>query len=259
MSLFPRGRISDAIRDSAKHGVAVLVAPAGFGKSEAIRDAYTDAVRVVMPADDDTSVETIARLVIEAAVPTARRALKPLLQRPREPETRAHLATWCAAKVRSLREPIVFEDFEGVGDATSLLFVRRLIESTVPQTRWVIASRTTPDLPLIAWFADGLMTVPITAEDLGFKRNEAGGLAEAMGIQIDGASLTSLVAEVGDWPLALRLSLSFWDRTRALPPLRIRTRPALYDYLRTEVWEHRSGWGYHDVLLASTGSLDGFR
>ena len=40
MSIYPRERISEALQNSANRGVAMLIAPAGFGKSEAAADAW---------------------------------------------------------------------------------------------------------------------------------------------------------------------------------------------------------------------------
>ena len=237
MSLYPRGRITDALQDSANRGLAMLIAPAGFGKSEAARDAFGSAAHWIDSPEIGASVETFARQIIEIAAPRSIRALNPLLSRPSTEENRAHLADWVASRLRSVEQPIVIEDFQrACSDPDSVEFVRRLVESTVPSTRWVIVSRETPELPVGTWLARDYMTLPVSADDLAFDSTEAAAVAQALNVSIDPAPLQELVGDVGGWPLAVRLSLGSWERTRALPPLRIRTRVMLFEYLETEIW-----------------------
>ena len=237
MSIFPRERVSEALYDSANRGIAILIAPAGFGKSEAVLDAFGDSAHVVNLPEEDAPVERIARLIVERANPRAVRSLNPLLQRAPNDEHRAHLTERCAAWLRDVDDPIVLEDFQRVvADRAALRFVQTLIESTVPNTRWVLVSRETPELPLGTWLARDYMTLPLTTEDLAFDVAEGAAVAAAMGVSIDLASTEELVNDVGGWPLALRLSLGAWERTRALPALRIRTRGVLFEFLESEIW-----------------------
>ncbi len=220
-------------------GIAILIAPAGFGKSEAASDAFGSSAHWVDVPEDGASVETLARLLIEKTVPRAMRALSAHLLRPQSEENRAHLAEWCSARLRSVEQPIVFEDFQRVcADAATVQFVRSVIEMTVPNVRWVIISRETPELPVGTWLARDYMTLPVSAEDLAFDVGEGAAVARTLSVEIDAASIQELVTDVGGWPLAVRLSLGAWERTRALPPLRIRTRVVLFDFIEQQVWSH---------------------
>ncbi len=217
----------------------MLIAPAGFGKSEAASDAFgTDAHWIDIP-EESVSVETLARLLVERAAPRSMRALNALLARPENEENRTHLAEWCATRLRHVELPIVFEDFQRVcGDVTNLRFVWTVIELTVPNVRWLIISRETPELPIGTWLARDYMTLPVTADDLAFEISEAAAVANALAVEIDDTSIAELVTDVGGWPLAVRLSLSSWQRTRALPSLRIRTRLVLFDFIEEQIWSH---------------------
>lgn len=239
MSIYPRERITEALRDSANRGIGMLVAPAGFGKSEAAADAFgPSAFWIDIPEAGATS-ETLARLLIEKVSPRSMRALSAHLSRPQTAENRAHLAEWCAAKLRSVEQPIVFEDFQRLcADASSVQFVRTLIEATVPTVRWVIISRETPDLPVGTWLARDYMTLPVTAEDLAFEVAEGVAIAAALSVEIESSTTEALVNDVGGWPLAVRLSLASWERTRALPPLRIRTRVVLFEFIEQQIWSY---------------------
>ena len=219
----------------------MLIAPAGFGKSEAASDAFGNAAHWVDLPEDGASAETLARLLIEKVSPRSMRALSAYLARPQTDENRAHLAEWCSGRLRTVEEPIVFEDFQRIcTDAASLRFVRHVIEATVPNVRWVIISRETPELPVGTWLARDYMTLPVTAEDLAFEVAEGASVAKALSVDIDEKSIRGLVTDVGGWPLAVRLSLSAWERTRAMPPLRIRTRVVLFEFIEEQVWSHLS-------------------
>jgi len=241
VSIYPRERITEALRDSANRGIAMLIAPAGFGKSEAVSDAFGTSAHWIEFPESGATVETLARLLIEKTMPRSIRALSAHLARPQNDENRAHLAEWCSGKLRTVEQPIVFEDFQRIcGDAACIRFVRTLIESTVPNVRWVIISRETPELPIGTWLARDYLTLPISAEDLAFEVSEGLCVASALNVDIEGASVGELVTDVAGWPLAVRLSLSSWERTRALPPLRIRTRVVLFDFIEEQVWSFLS-------------------
>jgi ATP/maltotriose-dependent transcriptional regulator MalT len=215
----------------------MLIAPAGFGKSEAVSDAFGTSAHWIEFPESGASVETLARLLIEKTMPRSMRALSAHLSRPQNDENRAHLAEWCAAKLRSVEQPIIFEDFQRISnDASCVQFVRALVESTVPNVRWVIVSRETPELPIGTWLARDYLTLPITADDLAFEVLEGFGVSKALNVDIDENSIGELVTDVAGWPLAVRLSLTAWERTRSLPPLRIRTRVVLFEFIEAQVW-----------------------
>src|SRR5277367_4046820 len=102
MSIYPRERISEALRDSVNRGIAMLIAPAGFGKSEAASDAFGNAALWVDITEAGASPETLARLLIEKASPRSMRALSAHLARPQSEENRMHLAEWCSGRLRAV-------------------------------------------------------------------------------------------------------------------------------------------------------------
>jgi ATP/maltotriose-dependent transcriptional regulator MalT len=241
MSIYPRERITSALQDSVNRGIAMLVAPAGFGKSEAVADAFGASSHWVDLPESGAAPETLARLLIEKAAPRSIRALSALLTRPQSDENRSHLAEWCSGRLRTVEHPIVFEDFQRVcSDPATVRFVRQIIEATVPNVRWVIISRETPELPVGTWLARDYMMLPVTADDLTFDVSEGKAISLALNVEIDDGSIGDLVTDVAGWPLAVRLSLGAWERTRALPPLRIRTRIVLFEFIEKQVWTHLS-------------------
>ena len=237
MSIYPRERITRALHESLGRGIAALVAPAGFGKSEAVRDAFPNA-HVIDVSERDCEVESIARQIVELANPRAVRSLLPLLQRAPSSEHRLHLARWCAERLTAVSLPIVLEDLQHLtGHPATLGFVQTLIESTVPETRWVLISRDTPALPLDVWLGRNLLALPLESDELAFTPEEVRSLAAAMHLT-DLKTPEDIAEGLGGWPLAVRLSLASWERTKATPALRIRTRRVLFAFLENETWQH---------------------
>ncbi len=145
MSIFPRERLTEALYDSANRGVAMLIAPAGFGKSEAVLDAFGDVGHIVNLPEEDVPIERIARLIVERANPRAVRGLTPLLQRAPTDENRAILPNGARRACATSKRRSCSRISAHRGDRAALRFVQTLIESTVPNTRWVLVSRETPN------------------------------------------------------------------------------------------------------------------
>lgn len=233
----PRPRIVNLLGASLDAGIALVIAPPGFGKTEAVRSALGAGASYLSHAEHPT-VEAVARGLIAGTAPGESRSLALLLQRDGGPQMHQELAAWVAARLRNAPRPIVLDDFHHVArDGNVLHFVRTLIEATVPATRWAIVSREMPQLPVGTWIARGRMNLPLTSAELQFTDDEARELANALDVTIDAANLAAIRADTQGWPVALRLALSGWERTRALPPLRLRTRGVLFDYLDAEVWQ----------------------
>lgn len=220
--------------------MAIVVAPAGYGKSAVLDDAFGDIALRVEFAEQE-SVEGLARALIAAAAPQFSRRLAVLLARP---PARANgldaeeVAAWVVRHLRSADAPIVLDDFHTINDRPELVrFIERVITATIPHVRWVIASRETPRLPVGTWVAHG-MAMPIVGEDLAFSTKESIELAAALGISIGAQEIRTICTEAEGWPLVIRLALGAWERTRSIVPLRIRTRSVLYDFLEEQVWSY---------------------
>lgn len=252
MALVSRDRLKRSINDSALRGVALVIAPAGYGKSEAVADAVGDlGIIVDFSGSMAATPDAAATSLIAALNPRAARPLAYFLQRPASDDRDAELAAWVSARLRDVDVPIVLDDFQKLNAIPSVrIFFERVIESTVPRTRWIIASRELPDLPVGTWMAHGLMALPLSTADLAFTLGEATALAEALGVSIGTADLEAIIDDAEGWPLVVRLALGAWERTQALIPLRIRTQPVLHDFIESQVWSEVDP-DDHRLLLAA--------
>jgi ATP/maltotriose-dependent transcriptional regulator MalT len=250
MALIDRRRVVEAIEREAARGIAVLIAPAGFGKTEALADAFGDIALNIETAGI-VGAEGVAQAIVSRAFPDAARSLSEVLRRAAGQERDDALVLWLSRRLRNTGAPIVFDDFQRFGDDPSArAFIVRLIEATAPQTRWIIASRDTPDLPLGTWISRRWMMLPITGADLAFTPDEVRELAASLHLSISDADLATIVDDAEGWPLVIRLTLDAWQRSPALPPVRIRTRDDLFEFLESQVWSATPS-GHRRLLLAA--------
>jgi len=144
---------------------------------------------------------------------------------------------WLKRRFRNVRGTAIVDDFHRTAiDPSGTTLLKGVIEGTRSRLNWVIASRTMPDLPVGSWLATGHLAMPIEEDDLLFNLREAGELAGSLGVEIDAENLQKIYEDTGGWAIALRLSLDFWSRMRAVQPLRLRTREVLFRYIESEIW-----------------------
>ena len=237
MTVVSRSRIVAAIERSASLGIALVIAPAGYGKTAALEDAFGEIGFFVDTASAAGGVDGLARAIVTAVMPQAGRALAQVLRRQTIDDHDTYLTAWLAKRLRNLDEPILLDDFQRLNaDPAIRDFVVALIKATVPNTRWVIACRDTPELPFGTWLASNRMLLPTAATDLAFTVEDARSLANAMSVSITDDELAAIVDDAEGWPLVVRLLLSAWERAPALPPVRLRTRDLLFDFFETQVW-----------------------
>lgn len=237
-STYPRERVERKIEEAASYGIALILAPAGYGKTEAIRHTYDADSAIVIELDDRIStVEAFLKRVVEVVVPRHSRAFATMLERHGPDDAHGILVPWVATRLRSIEQAIVVDDLHRVfRDPRAPIVLQTLIESTRHSVTWVLSSRETPELPIGTWIANSWMHLPITSADLAFREDEAAGLAALLGLTIDGKDIAGLVDDTGGWPIALQLSLSTWDRMRARIPTGMRTRDVLFSYIDEQVW-----------------------
>lgn len=243
---YPRERVAGRIVEAAAYGIALIVAPAGYGKTEALKHTYDeDSARIVVLDERVSTVEAFFKRLIESAAPRHARGLAALLEKHEPGGALDAIVPWVAARLRPIESAIVVDDLHRVfRDPRAPGALRELIESTRSGVAWVLASRETPELPVGTWIARGWMHRPLTAADLAFRDDEAEALAALLGIAIAPADLAALVEDTGGWPIALQLALATRSGAAARVPAGLRTREVLFRYIDEQVWagvepEHR--------------------
>lgn len=236
MPLLRRTRVNALIERYAGHGVAFLIAPAGFGKTEALLSTFSDTATFVSLNADMTADQT-AQEIVASIFPQLLSEFAHILRLPDSPRRTASIVQWLASRLRDHASLIVLEDFQNINrqvGARSL--IERLINETLPKTRWVIASRETPDLPIAIWIANNQARLPILAHDLAFTVEEAAELAAAMDLDVRRETIENVSKHTEGWPIVVQLVLTTWDRESDIDDLDFRTRDVSFDFIASRIW-----------------------
>ena len=249
LSHFARARVTELIARAARCPVAVIAAPAGFGKSVAVRDyletAASTTVRYDVRPEDATllalsrglcgALSNVAPTVSAAYVTAQSSALA-------ASDPAIELADWLSEHINKLDCALVVDDLHHAStDPQAMRFIVSLVERTCRAVRWVIVTRTEAALPVASWVAYGTMELPIGDRELRFTVDEACGAAEALNVAFDPQDIASLCDLTGGWPVAIAIALrtrttSADLRTATLGGLSFETRDILYRYLAEQVW-----------------------
>ena len=234
----PRERISQCITEAASYGVALIVAAAGYGKTEALRHTFDADSAIVIELDDRVAtIEPFLKKLVRATLPRQIRGFAALLGKDTDRGAVSVLVPWVAARLRGIDVAIVVDDLHRVfRDERASSAIQQLIESTQHSVNWILSSRETPDLPIGTWIAREWMRRPITATDLAFRDDEAKALANLLRVEIDATSLSARVEDTGGWPIALRLSLTSNSSSRINIPTGMKTRDVLFQFIDEQVW-----------------------
>ncbi|HEX8806176.1 MAG TPA: AAA family ATPase [Candidatus Aquilonibacter sp.] len=159
-----RRRVIDRIASAAMQRVVLIVAPAGYGKSVALRH-YLDSlsephVRYDVLAENAGLLgflRGLADAVAEIA-PDARGTLAGAYEKNAGSQSPgSDLALWMHSHLRSYRGIIAIDDLQvAQGDREVARFITSLIERTKGRVQWIIASRATSGLPIGTWLAKAI-------------------------------------------------------------------------------------------------------
>jgi len=240
----PRPRVQARLAEACAERVALIVAPAGYGKSVALNAYLTSLSTQYLRYDVDESGTNLASFVrgfvesIGGIAPTALSTLADALRSVLNSSTAgADLAKWLHAHIKAFGGTIVIDDFHKSGeDAETARFLAALIEKTKYRTKWLIATRSTTDLPVASWLAYGTSAMAVDEDDLAFNLEEARGSARALRLAVRDEELISLLDLTKGWPTAVVFSLRSSTRSNDLKNIAASTREMIYRYLAEQVY-----------------------
>jgi LuxR family maltose regulon positive regulatory protein len=238
-----RPRVLDRIGTAAQYRIATIIAPAGFGKSVAVRQYLTTVLSSAVydvPSDATTLVPFVRGFAdaLEEVLPSMRRSLPSALDGARDSKAPGRdLAAWAATHVRTLDTLLVIDDLHvGEGDPEISRFVTTLLERTKNGPRWLLSSRSPLQLPVASWLAYGESDLVVDAVDLRFDRVEAKHSARSSRLTIRDEELEGILDLVDGWPAALTFALRTSTRASDLRAVSVGTREMVYRYLAEQVW-----------------------
>jgi LuxR family maltose regulon positive regulatory protein len=239
-----RSRVVERIAAAAQQRVVLIVAPAGYGKSTALRQ-YLDGlgekiVRYDLRPENGTLLGFIRGFALSLAgvAPDLRNTVSTAFDSARNSPTAAHdLAMWMDAHLKAYTGIITIDDLHLAADEPEIArLLASLVDRTKERVRWILASRSFADLPVASWMAYQEMAFPIDESDLKFTPEEARETARASRIGVREDELNHLVELTEGWPTALSFALRSSTRAVDLRAINATTRDMVYRYLAEQVY-----------------------
>jgi ATP/maltotriose-dependent transcriptional regulator MalT len=254
-----RKRIVERISAAAFQPIVLIVAPAGYGKSVAVRQ-YLETV-------DDAKVRFDVRLehgnllgflrgfteALFEVAPDARKTLSGAYEKNRSSGTPgSDLAMWMYAHIKTYTGVIAIDDFHLTeNDPEIARFLVSLIDRTRGRARWILASRSTTNLPVGSWLAYGHMDLTVDEQDLRFTVEEARQAARSTRVSVRDEELSEILSMTDGWPTALSFALRSSTRSVDLRNITATTREMIYQYLAEQVYNTLEP-GERDLLHLSS-------
>jgi LuxR family maltose regulon positive regulatory protein len=239
-----RRRVIERIASAATQRVVLIVAPAGYGKSVALRQylgAMSDAhVRFdVLP--ENAALLGFLRGFADAiahVAPDARATVPGAYEKNADSGSAGtDLALWMHAHLKAFRGTIAIDDLHlAQEDREVTRFLASLIERTKDGVRWIIASRSTQGLPIGTWLAYGESDLAIDEHDLKFSVEEAKDAARSFRLGVRDEELNELLSLTDGWATAMTFALRSSTRSVDLRSIKSMTREMIYRYLAEQVY-----------------------
>lgn len=237
-----RGRLTAVLeRGLPRHKLALLAAPAGYGKTTLLSQwARQSSLAVVWLslAREENDLERFLRCLLsawEAARSTERLgALSLLLEGKLRPEAALSELVNAAQEVAE-HSAIVLDDYHLIEAAAVHEAVAFLLEHLPPQVHLLLSSRSEPPLPLARLRARQEL-LELDSDDLRFSLAEAATFLSYRGAWLEPEQLEQLHAQVEGWAAGLQLASLSLERRSTAAGFRVSGRQRFVaDYLQDEV------------------------
>ncbi|HZJ10266.1 MAG TPA: tetratricopeptide repeat protein, partial [Trueperaceae bacterium] len=247
----PRERLARVAREHLKRGAALLVAPAGYGKTvllvELVEGTKEPSVWLQLDEGDNDPAAFVAALVegTRRAFPEAGARLAEAFGATPGGASGRHLAMLVNAFIDAPAGDwtLVLDDLHLVSNPEVLKLIELLVDAPAPGLHVLMASRSMPSLPVARWRARGTLGV-ISTEDLRFTAEEAGAWLRGYLPKLSEAAVGRLVDRTEGWPVGLQLAMQLLrdGDDDAFAPLLARLQgahPVVAGYLMQEVFSRQ--------------------
>ena len=240
-----RERLVERISASTSLPVTLLIAPAGYGKSVALRQYLQQRTEPKIHfglRPEHGTLLGFLRGFAEAARPIAPHAITTLAgayeRNQASTKRAADLAQWAQAHLESFGGMIAIDDLH-IADSDEDIgrFLAALIDSSKDRVRWIIASRLTANLPVASWLTYRDADLPIGERDLQLTLDEARDAATQLGSTVGDDELRDLLELTEGWPAAMSFALRTSTRSADLRNVSAATREMIYRFLAEQVYE----------------------
>ncbi len=232
--LVPRLRVVSRLLGARELPVALLVAPAGYGKTTVLTEWSEWDARpfawVRLDGDDREPARLLASIAGALGVRTGASSLRPDATRRALARLLRHLAH------REQPVVLVLDDLEALHGSAALPFVQAIADGMPAGSQLALASRHEPALAVGTLRAHRRL-VEVRTGELAMARTEAADLLEAAGLHLGAAELTTVVRRTEGWPAGLYLAALSLRDDRDVPTAVSRFGGAdrlVSDYLQDE-------------------------
>jgi ATP/maltotriose-dependent transcriptional regulator MalT len=239
-----RPRVMERLARAARHRFTLLTAPAGFGKSIAVRQflAGVHVESMLFDADCHITLIAYARGLARTIAPHAPSVdvMARLLAAAEGAQSESELPRLLASSlIESLGEREAFVALDGLNqplfeNPSIRRFVIALIESSGSSLRWIIAARSAADLPIATWMAYELTEGPIGEAVLAFTAEEARVFAAQSACTSE--AIDELHAVTQGWPTAFALAVRGSMRPEQLRNVAGDSRHRVFEYLAEQIF-----------------------
>lgn len=239
-----RSRVLQRIDGAATRPITLLVAPAGYGKSVAL--SHWLQMQSARQVRFDVRPEHGTLLGFTRGFADALRSGFPAL---RETVSTAHqssagsrsagadLARWMNAHLEAFEGIIAVDDLQwAAGDPEIPKFLDALIRCTKEHIRWIIASRSTIDLPIASWLAYRDMDSIVSERDLVFSIDEARALASQSNRSFREDEFQAVFDATAGWAVALGFAVRNIPASAGVRSINAETREMLFEYIAEQVY-----------------------
>lgn len=259
--LVARPRLLKLLDESAAHSLALVAAPAGFGKStlvgEWLRARGQPAAWLSIDRNDNDPVRFLTYLVraLQPLVADAGTSVLAALGSPQPAEVRAHVGQ-LINDLSAAPGPVilVLDDWHLIDDDQVMFALQTLVEYQPPQLRLIVITREDPALPLARLRGRGQLG-EVRAADLRFTASEAAEfLRQNTRLQLTDAEVVALEHRTEGWIAGLHLAaLAMRGTADAAAFIEAFTGSHRYilDYLLEEVFSRQPA-DLQDFLLDSS-------
>jgi LuxR family maltose regulon positive regulatory protein len=252
-----RDRLNERFALAVAHEITLVAAPAGFGKSVAMRHFLEhfepEHIRFPLGKQHATVLGFVRGFVdaIESIAPRSAKSVTGVYERAqRSDRPNAELASWLAVLIKKYKGVIAIDDLHVAAPEVTELLIE-LIDRAGPSLRWIVATRDALDLPVASWLAYGRMEMPIDEVDLRLSFDEAAHAARQCGVRIHESELKTLWTLTDGWPTAFTFALRTSTRTQDLRRVAAGTREMIFAYLAEQIFNGLSE-DDRDFLLESS-------
>jgi ATP/maltotriose-dependent transcriptional regulator MalT len=239
-----RRQLIERLDASASLPITLMIAPAGYGKSVALRQ-YIRRLRercvcfALRP--EHTTLLSFLRGFAEALGENAPHAIDSLAEAYEQNQSSdkrdIDLAQWLSAHLELFSGVIAIDDLHVAdGDPEVASFLTALIEHSKARVRWIIASRSTAGLPVGSWLAYRDAELPVDEHELRFSLAEVAQAARDLDLTVRDDELKELLDLTEGWPAALTFALRTSTRSADLRNVSAVTREMIYRFLAEQVY-----------------------